>query len=303
MSLSSALTFSIHELTEQILLQLNGPVELIRAQRVCRLWRDLIQSSPSLRAACWYQFQPPSTSNAQPEPSSLPNQESWSLNPAFSRIGVSVSNRSGAFDLERRIYDKHGSWTTMLATNPPCQRVMAECDDREGYGDATLMYMIISPKEHLLMGDVMAVLAECQNRQQCGLDRWAGVKHVSGRIIPWRKRYLGTNRLSPWDRMPDDNVSVRVAVSLPFGSGTYFAFSLRRLRCRNGSVFLHEMVVHQMVMQNLRVYRSRCGLQKPECGWKYEANLLVVREYRQGHLTFCKDSFRLISDVVGEVEE
>jgi hypothetical protein len=129
--------FSIYEITEHILLQLNDPVEIIRVQRVCRTWKDVIQTSPALQSACWY------TRNAQTR--SIPNQQtqSWKLNPAFNQIGVSLSEdpinekhlagsiqEKGDFSLEKRIHDTPGSWTTMQATQPPCQRISVEC-----YGD------------------------------------------------------------------------------------------------------------------------------------------------------------------------
>lgn len=132
-------TFSIYELAEHMILQLNNPVEIIRAQRVCRNWRDVIQTSPALQEACWYQSS--NTRDAQTRPVS--GEQKWKLNPAFNRIGVSISKDTGTdgepidglqekgdFSLEEGIYDRPGSWTTMLATQPPCQRMMVEC-----YGD------------------------------------------------------------------------------------------------------------------------------------------------------------------------
>lgn len=138
---SAEQTFSVYEITEHILLQLNDNVEIIRVQRVCRTWKDVIQTSPALQSACWYQ--PYKTRNAQTRSISDQQTQSWRLNPAFNQIGVSISEDSlkeipladniqeeGDFSLEKRIYDKPGSWTTMLATQPPCQRISVEC-----YGD------------------------------------------------------------------------------------------------------------------------------------------------------------------------
>jgi hypothetical protein len=135
---STQQTFSILELTEHILLQLNDPVEITRAQRVCRAWRKIIQTSPALRDACWYQ----SYKAKDAQTRSMPGQHTqpWKLNPAFNRLCVSISKDTtdevhqlrgvqdrGEFSLERRIYDKPGSWTTMLATQPPCERMLVEC--------------------------------------------------------------------------------------------------------------------------------------------------------------------------------
>ena len=45
-------------------------------------------------------------------------------------------------------------------------------------------YLIESMTDCLLLGDVMAVLAECQNRQECGVDRDAGYRHYTGQLLP-----------------------------------------------------------------------------------------------------------------------
>jgi hypothetical protein len=147
---SAERTFSIFELAEHIIIQLNDPVEIIRAQRVCRTWRDVIQTSPALQEACWYQS--PNTRDAQMR--SISGGQTWKLNPAFNRIGVSISKHThkygqpiaglqekGDFSLEEDIYDKPGSWTTMLATQPSCQRMVVECYS-DYSGDET-MYTVL----------------------------------------------------------------------------------------------------------------------------------------------------------------
>lgn len=134
-------TFGIYELTERILLHLDDHLEIIRAQRVCRIWRDVIQTSPALQEVCWYL--PNNITDSQTQSTS--GEQSWKLNPAFNRIGVSVSKETingglhdkGDLTLEERIYDKPGSWTTMLATQPPCQRMLVECYS-DYSGDDTL---------------------------------------------------------------------------------------------------------------------------------------------------------------------
>jgi hypothetical protein len=135
-------TFNIYELTAQILLHVDSPIEIVRAQRVCKSWRDTIKTSPAIQAACWY---PASKPGAQSSSSVAPADETepWILNPAFSRLGFTIAKdesdkvyaaagiqERASFSLEERIYDKPGSWTTMLATNPPMQRILIEC-----YGD------------------------------------------------------------------------------------------------------------------------------------------------------------------------
>ncbi|KAL4749227.1 hypothetical protein BDW72DRAFT_204955 [Aspergillus terricola var. indicus] len=268
--------FSIYELIERILLQLDNYLEITRAQRVCRTWRDIVQTSPALQTACWYRFDSTNDTKKQPTPGKQP----WKLNPVFNRIGVSVSkddsrgvglDDKGDFSLQERIYDTPGSWTTMLATQPPCQRMVVECYS-DYSGDETMYYLIISMTGYLLMGDIMAVLAECQNRQQYGLDRWVGVRHYTGRLVRWKE--------SDWDicdwtglgKMPDEDVSIK------------------------------EMILHRMITEDGHeyewVYKSMPRAPKPvPCKGEYKANLLVVREHHKGYLSDCSHIFRLISDI------
>ncbi|OKL57125.1 hypothetical protein UA08_07507 [Talaromyces atroroseus] len=289
-------TFGIYELAELIFLQLESPIDLIRAQRVCRTWRGIIQTSHAIQVACWYE--PCGTRDTQTRPVS--SRQAWRLNPCFNRIGVSISTEGwGEFNLTERIYDIPGSWATMQATQPPCQNMLIEC-----YGDyshdETLYYLIASMTGSLLMGDVMAVLAECQNRQGYGLDRWAGVEHYTGRLVQWFK-----DQWSPEDQMVVDiildDVSTKVVVvSLPFASGEYPAFSLRRVN--SSKRFLHEMILHKMVMNDGREYQwghsKSPFLVNPVCKTgDYKANLLVVREHQEGYLSDYSHVFRLLSDV------
>ena len=120
----------VYELLECIILQLEDIDEIIRAQRVCRTWRDVIRSSVMLQEACWYQTKPHKRDiHAEPD-----SQQTWTLNPMFNRIGILVKKGAthalGSFSLEKRMYDKPGSWTTMLAAQPPCYRMEISC-----YGD------------------------------------------------------------------------------------------------------------------------------------------------------------------------
>lgn len=147
----------------------------------------------------------------------------------------------------------------------------------------------------LFMGDIMAVLAECQNRQRCGIDRWYGVRHYTGRLVRWEESEWDTCDWGALDRMPDD-VSIKVAVALPFGGCDCPAFSLRRLY--GSEHFLHEMILHKMIMDDGQeyqwVYYDRSIAPKHT---KYKANLLVVREHQEGYLSACSNVFRLLSDL------
>ncbi|PKX90717.1 F-box protein [Aspergillus novofumigatus IBT 16806] len=284
---SAEQTFSIYELAELIILQLNNPVEIARAQRVCRNWRDVIQTSPALQEACWYQS---NTRDAQTR--SISSEQTWKLNPAFNRIGISISRDAakggdqdqGDFSLGEDIYDKPGSWTTMLATQPPCQRMLFEC-----YGDycddEIMSYLIVSRAGSLLMGDVMAVVAECRNRQQYGLDRWCGVRHYTGQLVRWEEDYWEPYSWVALDDMPE-NVSINVAIEMPFGFGAHF---------------LHEMILHKMIMPKGHEYRwdyaSSVPQYRPVSKSKYKANLLAVQQHQEGYLSTCSNVFRLLSDV------
>jgi hypothetical protein len=112
----------IYEILEHIILQLNSPDEIVRAQRVCRGWKNVIQNSPALHQACWYR------SHNKGFRQQLGSPQIFKFNPAFHRLGISTQiytdppeQEQGDFDLTKRIYDKPGSWTTMLATQPPCR--------------------------------------------------------------------------------------------------------------------------------------------------------------------------------------
>ncbi|KAJ5771267.1 uncharacterized protein N7511_003318 [Penicillium nucicola] len=116
----------IYEILEQVLLQLNLD-EIIRAQQICSRWKNVIQTSPALEQACWYR--PLKETHQQDD-----SPELVELNPAFNRLGVSIQKltngpkqETGDFDLKKRIYDKPGSWTTMLATQPPVRCIEMEC--------------------------------------------------------------------------------------------------------------------------------------------------------------------------------
>ena len=162
----------------------------------------------------------------------------------------------------------------------------------------------------LLLGDVMAVLAEGQNRQECGVDRYAGVRQYTGRLFPVAQ----TDEKGPdWqpilEEMADD-VSIKVAVDQAWGSGTYPAFSLRRVYLHaepdacpaSYRSFLHELIVHRMISYGTEYSWDweHNGGNRKQCVCKvgeYEANLLGVKSYQEGYLADCSHIFRLLSDV------
>lgn len=154
----------------------------------------------------------------------------------------------------------------------------------------------------------MAILAECQNRQRRGVDRWAGVTHDFGRVFPGiDEEWYGGECISILENMPDD-VSINVAVCQAWGSGDFPAFSLRRLcpldgtdGCLSGgSRFLHELIVRRMVNGGHEYKwegRSYYGEKQQQDGHKaggYQAKLLAVARYEDGYLSDCRDIFRLV---------
>lgn len=146
----------------------------------------------------------------------------------------------------------------------------------------------------------MAILAECQNRQDRGVDRWAGVRHYAGDLFTDMED--GEDQMGyVLESMPND-VSIRVAVSQAWGSGDVPGFSLRRQPREAG--FLHELIVHDMVFNGVRyeweAHRHRGKLYELDSVCKtgeYKANLLAVKDYEGGYLEACRHIYRRLSDV------
>lgn len=144
MASPSQQTLAVFELTEAILFYLESPVEIVRMQMVCCRWRDIITTSPLLQEACWYRPFSKLTAPGQPDNITSTNTSTsiakgaekhiWKLNPAFERVGMDLYTRNdppqkhGHFSLQTRVYDKPGSWTTMLATQPPRTQVEFDID-------------------------------------------------------------------------------------------------------------------------------------------------------------------------------
>lgn len=163
-------------------------------------------------------------------------------------------------------------------------------------------YMIESTSDYLLMGDIMAVLAECQNRQGCGIDRLYGIVHVTGhfRSVPEKEWHHPDNAIDHRDwqadlqSMPSD-VSINVALLMLPAVRRFRAFSLRRVypntshdnNIVSGKDFLHELIVHRMIDQDGAEYKwdNKNITLRPICkGRKYEANLVAVMEHPEGYI-------------------
>lgn len=118
--------FSIDTIFELITLQLDYH-EIVRAQRVCRYWKNTIRSSLPLSKACWYL--------PHDRVSGSDNSEIYDLNPIFNRFGIEVRDSNaprvrGIFDFNIFNFDTKiwlGSWKSMLATQPPCKRMIIRC--------------------------------------------------------------------------------------------------------------------------------------------------------------------------------
>lgn len=162
------------------------------------------------------------------------------------------------------------------------------------------------------MGDIMAVLAECQNRQEWGEDRWAGVQHYTGRLFPITEP---DEDVRPILQDMADDVSIKVVVGQAWGSGEFPAFSLRRVHppAEHGPddpasymKFLHELIVHRMVWNGYEYKWDGHGYVYKRDGqhdWRvcktgeYKANLLAVRSHQGEYLVRCSHIFRLLSSV------
>jgi hypothetical protein len=158
----------------------------------------------------------------------------------------------------------------------------------------------------LLLGDVMAVLAECQNRQECGVDLWEDVQRDAGRLFPVAETDRNNVDFLPILQDMADDVSIKVAIRVPW-SGVTSAFSLRRVYppaesdkydAASHPKFLHELIVHRMVDHRGRDNRDRENQGSRLCPHgEYEANLVAVESYEEGYLAECSHIYRLLSEV------
>jgi len=147
--------FGTYESLERILSSLDC-LDIIRCQRVSRMWREVIHDSPSVREAAWYPPNPSSTEWIQQPPTfDAYGNQLWTLHPVLVSLGMSSSlsnsrqswSEKPASLLEdgeaKRIEELQahpGSWCiyNMLATRPPCREIQAvygfEPRDRHGNG-------------------------------------------------------------------------------------------------------------------------------------------------------------------------
>lgn len=148
------------------------------------------------------------------------------LNPALTALGFCITTPAfqgmAEFDISKRAYDKPGPWTAMLATKPPCRRVEISFVD-SGFSAVHLSYLVetASDKDVLLLGDILAVLAECQNRAETGVDGADSdadpISRAWGQIAPVKDAYMEADPFMrdlwrPALEMITDNVSIKVDV-------------------------------------------------------------------------------------------
>lgn len=223
------------------------------------------------------------------------------------------------FELSHRVQDRPGSWTAMLATKPPCRYAGITFTD-SGLSEVHLSYMVKTTSENdfLLVGDIVAVLAECQNRAEMGVDGADSARDPISRVIgdmePDAESYM---KLDPTTRefwnpamesIPTTEGCIKVAVHQGWlVNKAYPAFSLRRLyrpQTRESKAPLYELTVHKMVVgqyeYNLPFSRD-CPLNhfKEPVQGQYEANLVAVRSHKDeiGYLEQFEDVYRLLPDI------
>jgi hypothetical protein len=161
----------------------------------------------------------------------------------------------------------------------------------------------------------MAVLAECQNRQEMGLDYCPYAGFDSGDFSPLAETDDLVADYRPILQDMADDVSVKVAVTQAWATGSFPAFSLRRVRSPAAGDdeyaehdpasymgFIHELVVHRMVRdgEEFEWYRDQGGFGPDGRVCKegrYQVNLLAVRNYEGEYLAACSHIFRLLSDL------
>ena len=178
---------SIPELLEIVLLNLDvGP--LLFARQVSRSWNTLINNSKPLRRRLWYDASPqrPLLDLAEwPHPS-----EYICWNPFITRLGFTMV-RPGVVQHPFKplrflfgepfprcpVHDTPGSWVSMLATQPTCKYLVIYSQRTSLNPNAPkTVYIVQSLRpEGLLLGELMAVLAEAWDRQQRGIDRYSDV--------------------------------------------------------------------------------------------------------------------------------
>jgi hypothetical protein len=329
-SLAAEQVISVTELLENILSHL--PIHhILLCQRICRTWYNLINTSPVLLRACWFtpdtvQFGTVDTIRSV-DSSTSPD---FQINPCVSHLGIQTKrqhsffsyaesrspedkdkNERGVIDLRKLIYEKPGSWTGMFVTQPPCRYMQVECYSNYT-DDETMYYLIESPNEHALrLGDLLATLAEAQNRQTCGVDRWAGIRHILLEFYPTREvehpgmayyDFLDNDRREILDLLPAE-MAVNVAVTQAWDSGTYPAFSLRRLnpapqtdrpiRPSDGKAWRYEMNMHAMIDERGEyIWEGHLWGQKEQYASNplyknghYAAQMLLVPEQTDGYLS------------------
>ena len=301
--------------------------EIIRAQRVCQEWRYLIETSPLLQDACWF-----TPRGCLPSDTKNVKRDAYTINPYFARLNMELGTRqphrlsptlppdtdehqSCSVDLEKLIYETPGSWCGMLAFQPPARYCKIECQG-DYCIDENMFYHIESmrPGKGLRMGDVVAALAEMQNRQARGVDRWAGVVHIG--LDFWAETYEDEDEVavtSGEDNMFDmlrslpDDVTVKVVVDQAWDAGLFPAFSLRRMHPEQGSVinsrhgadWKYELIMHEMEWDGV-VYKwddaDEYDLRPmyPESEKSYQAKMLRVREHAPGYLQACRQVHQLI---------
>jgi hypothetical protein len=174
-------------------------------------------------------------------------------------------------------------------------------------------WMEAKSEDGLRMGDIMAAIAEMQNRQSRGVDRVAGVEHADLTFLPTKAPTVEEDEdmCEMFNSLPDD-VDVKVLVWQAWTAGEFPAFSLRRLDPPVGEVpkpsqgrdWKYELIVHDMAWRGLHYVWNK-GLpnvhrQRPLYkDGTYEAKMLRVKDYTPGYLEACRNVYKLLPQDVG----
>lgn len=94
----------------------------------------------------------------------------------------------GTLDLKKLVHETPGSWAGMLTFQPPTRYCEVGCFGNYSADENTWYWIEAQSDEGLRIGDIIAVLAEAQNRQSRGVNRWAGIRHYDLNFSPFGPR-------------------------------------------------------------------------------------------------------------------
>ena len=260
----------IPELLELVLLEL-PPQTVLQYQRVCHAWKSVINTSPRLLRALWYE--PSAETCVDSELDSYPR---FSFNPLLTYLGLltlrtlsdsisktrdegknycaklwsQLNNRQHGYSpsndcngadsgpaedvmvigLSKRIDDTPGSWTTMLALQPPTRWITIYVLGPS----APRVYLVRSAHiDGLRLGELMAVLVECQERRALDNNIQASQNDPMCAYLlpgahPFSHNELTIKKNERFFASLPGSADVKVTISTLTDWNQYPAFALRR---------------------------------------------------------------------------